>query len=191
MKKAALAIVLLLSFATLRAEPEFVGFMIRAQIPVFLLSVGQEKTSAWLSIGQSFDGFQIVAFDPRSDLLVIEKEGKRQEIRLQQSHILESQPEDPKERLRPLEGLTLAYAIARGGDKEMIDLLTRYQQALTALQSGPTDSRAATGTISAEKFLAQLIEQKAAQKKAQILNESEKPPPQTPPPTPPSRGGAN
>ena len=95
---------------------------------MFALSSEQEKTSGWITIGQSFDGFTVVAFDPASELLVLEKEGKRQELRLRQAKVREAKPEDPKARLRALKGLELAYELAKNGDQQLADLLKRYQQ---------------------------------------------------------------
>ena len=99
---------------------------------MFVLSSAKEKTSGWITIGQGFDGFTIVAFDPESELLAVEKDGKRQELRLRQAKvgeakIDEAKPEDPKARLRTLKGLELAYELAKNGDQQVADLLKRYQ----------------------------------------------------------------
>ena len=127
MKIPVLVFILAMSIASARAELALVGIMITAERPMFVLSSEQEKTSGWITIGQSFDGFTIVAFDPESELLAVEKDGKRQELRLRQAKVGEAKPEDLKARLRTLKGLELAYELAKNGDQQLADLLQRYQ----------------------------------------------------------------
>jgi hypothetical protein len=128
MKTAVVVFALAILVASLRAELALTGIMITAERPMFALSSEQEKTSGWITIGQSFDGYTIVAFDPESELLAVEKDGKRQELRLRQAKVGEAKPEDPKARLRTLKGLELAYELAKNGDQHLADLLKRYQQ---------------------------------------------------------------
>src|SRR5262249_40068767 len=64
------------------AEIVFQGYMTTAERSMFVLSIDKEKTSGWLAVGQKFDGISIIAFDSKTELLTVEKDGKRQEIHL-------------------------------------------------------------------------------------------------------------
>jgi hypothetical protein len=161
MKISVLVLALAMSIASLRAELALTGIMITAERPMFVLSSEQEKTSGWITIGQSFDGFTIVAFDPESELLAVEKDGKRQELRLRQAKVGEAKPEDPKARLRTLKGLELAYELAKNGDQEMAGWLKRYQDAMLSQQNDTY----------AIKFIKKRIDEVAAKNVAKLLAE--------------------
>ena len=70
-----------------RAELVFQGFMTTANRPLFVLSIDKERTSSWLGIGQTFGGFVIVDFDAKAEVLTVERDGKRQVLRLMQAGI--------------------------------------------------------------------------------------------------------
>jgi hypothetical protein len=166
MKIPVLVFTLAISIVSLRAELALVGIMISSERPLFSLSSGEEKTSGWITIGQSFDGFTIVAFDPGSELLVLEKDGKRQELRLRQAKVGEAKPEDPKARLRTLKGLELAYELAKNGDQEMAGWLKRYQQAtLAESQNSPGRDKYAF------EWIKKRIDEVATEKAAKLLAE--------------------
>lgn len=158
-----LGLLLLLSIS-LRGEIAFKGFMITKEKPLFVLSIDGQATSSWLSIGQVFEGFSIVAFDPKTDLLTVEKSGKRETLRLADGKVRSAAPADHKARLRTLKGLELAYEVAKGGDDQMFDMLGRYQEALRAEHiAGKPDA--------ALQFLRMRVERLATEKAAGILVE--------------------
>jgi len=166
MKTAVVVFALAMLAASLRAELALTGIMITAERPMFVLSSAKEKTSGWITIGQGFDGFTIVAFDPESELLAVEKDGKRQELRLRpakvgEAKIDEAKPEDPKARLRTLKGLELAYELAKNGDQEMAGWLKRYQDAMLSQQNDTY----------AIKFIKKRIDEVAAKNVAKLLAE--------------------
>lgn len=153
-----------LSIASARADLALDGFMVNSGHPLFVLSDEKAKESDWITIGQVFEGFKVVAFDPKLEVLVVEKDGKRQELRLRESNIRDANAEDRKARLKSLKGMELAYEVAKGGNQEMTDLLERYQECLLSLEDGrPVQA--------AVDFLRLTCEQKAAEKAAQILAE--------------------
>jgi type II secretory pathway component PulC len=165
MKISVLVLTLAMSIASARANLALTGIMITSERPMFVLSSEQEKTSGWITIGQSFDGYTIVAFDPGSELLVLEKDGKRQELRLRQAKVGEAKPEDAKARLRTLKGLELAYELAKNGDQQLADLLQRYQQATTTtVENGGQDKYAVA-------WLKKRIDEVATEKAAKLLVE--------------------
>ena len=171
MKIPVLVLIMAMSIASARAELALVGIMITAERPMFVLSSEQEKTSGWITIGQTFDGYTIVAFEPGSELLVLEKEGKRQELRLRQAkvgeaRVVEAKPEDPKARLRTLKGLELAYELAKNGDQQLADLLQRYQEMkLAESQNSPGYAEYAF------KWIKKRIDDVATEKAAKLLAE--------------------
>ncbi len=145
-----------------RGEIVFKGYMITKEKPLFVLSINGEHTSDWLSLGQVFEGFSIVAFDPAADLLTVEKSGKREMLRLADAKVQSAAPTDRKARLRTLKGLALAYEVAKGGDEQMADMLGRYQEALRAEQiAGKADA--------ALQFLLMRVERLATEKATGIL----------------------
>ena len=165
MKISVLLLVLTISIASARADLALVGIMITSERPSFALSSEKAKTSGWITIGQSFDGYTIVAFDPESELLAVEKDGKRQELRLRQAKVGEAKPEDLKARLRALKGLELAYELAKNGDQQVAELLARYQQAIgPELQNGVREQYAIT-------WLKKRIDEVATEKAAKLLAE--------------------
>ena len=161
MKISIVVLALAMSIASARADFALVGIMITSERPMFALSSEKEKESGWITIGQSFVGYTIVAFDPGSELLAVEKDGKRQELRLRQAKVGEAKPEDPKARLRTLKGLELAYELARNGDQNLADLLKRYQEMMLSPQKDTY----------AFAWLKKRIDEVAAGKAAKLLAE--------------------
>jgi len=64
--------------AHVRADVLFRGYMTDNERTLFVISVGKDHTSGWLSVGESFNGFSIVAFNPAAATLTVEKGGVRQ-----------------------------------------------------------------------------------------------------------------
>lgn len=160
-----------LSIATLRAEPVFEGYMITGDRPVFMLSDGKEKKSGWLTLGQTFDGFTLISLQPEAETLLVEKDGKRQSLKLREAKVRAAKPESLEARLRSLKGLPLAYELAKLEDKEvnavLKPLLKRYEEALAVPQTGEKSSEALN-------WLKAHVERISAQIAARILADTGK-----------------
>lgn len=166
MKPVLLAFVAALSIAVLRAEPVFEGYMVTADRPLFMLSDGKGQKSGWLTLGQTFENFTLIALQPAEDSLLVEKDGKRQLLKLRQGTILASKPESLETRLRALTGLALANELLKYEDKltnpddkaaaaNLRMLLKRYDEALAYPQTEP-------GSAEAMKFLRSMIDRMSA-----------------------------
>lgn len=59
-----------------RADARLEGYLVTSEHPLFVLSV-EQKTSDWLAIGKSFEGFTLLGFDSKAERLTVEKDGKR------------------------------------------------------------------------------------------------------------------
>jgi len=118
---------LLLGALCLRGELMLKGVVISGSEPLFSRHSVEDKTSRWVSLGQSFSGYEVVAFDPQTESVSVAKDGIRREIRLQGSVVRDSTAEDAEARLRSLQGMELAYELAKQGDAEIGKLLVNYQ----------------------------------------------------------------
>lgn len=78
--KVALVLLLLTQTLLVRADVLFRGYMTANETTLFVISVGKNDTSGWLSVGDRFNGFSIVAFNPDAVTLTVEKDGLRQII---------------------------------------------------------------------------------------------------------------
>lgn len=78
--KVALILLLIIPTALVRADVLFRGYMTDSERTLFVISVGKDHTSGWLSVGEGFNGFSIVAFKPDAATLTVEKGGVRQVI---------------------------------------------------------------------------------------------------------------
>lgn len=163
MKQFVLGLILVLSVSALHAELEFAGLLVTSERTSFVLSAEGARNSGWITFGQKFDGYTIVAFEPQAELLVIEKDGRQQKLRLRASKITEAKPEDRKARLRSLQGMELAYELAKD-DPAIADMLVRYHEALLSIQKGQRNPHAVA-------FLKSRIEKLTADKAAQVRAE--------------------
>lgn len=163
MKRSALAMLLVLGPSAVRAELTFTGYMVAPNRPLFVLSLDREKTSGWLMLGQSYEGFALASFDPKTEYLTVTKDGQSQSLRLVEAKV-QAATEDSKAPLRTLKGFALAYEVAKRGDETMALLLQRYQEALRA--SGGGDK-----ALAALDYLRLQVERVATERAAKLLNE--------------------
>lgn len=163
-----------------RGEIVFNGITVARGQPRFSLFSEEGKTNEWISLGESFSGFTAVEFDPQTEVLTLEKNHFRKELRLQGSVVKDAGPEDAKARIRNLKGLELAYELAKQGDEKIKALLTTYQRILARLAEAPSPTNEETtagrnATNSAIIFLRNQAEElrsqaeKAAEAKAAFL----------------------
>lgn len=151
MKPILLALAAALAVATLRSEPVLEGYMITADRPQFMLSDGKGKKSGWLTLGQTFENFTLIALQPEAESLLVEKDGKRQLLKLRKGTILAPKPETIEARVRSLNGLALAYELLKYEDKltdrqakaataNLKAILKRYEEVLVVRQIEPPSS---------------------------------------------------
>jgi hypothetical protein len=77
-----------LSGACLRAELEFSGFSISPTFQLFIVrDTEADKTSGWLTMGQSFRGYTLKSFDKNREVITVQHDGRDLEIRLKESKI--------------------------------------------------------------------------------------------------------
>lgn len=67
------------------AEPIFEGYMLTSAGSAFVMSSGTNRISGWIAAGQAFDGYTVIAFDRKTEVLLVEKEGKRHTLPLKES----------------------------------------------------------------------------------------------------------
>lgn len=173
-----------LSIATLRAAepPVFEGYMIAGDRPQFMLSDGKGKKSGWLTLGERFENFTLVALQADEEALLVEKDGKRQLLKLRQGTILASKPESLAARVRSLSSSLTGLAFAKelvkleselterddkAGAANLRLLLQRYEEALAVSQTQP-------GTEEAMKFLRAHVDRMSSQLAARILSGADK-----------------
>lgn len=152
MKPLLLALAAALSVATLRAAepPLFEGYMIAGDRPQFILSDGKGEKSGWLTLGDRFESFTLVALQADEEALLVEKDGKRQLLRLRKGTLLASKPDPLAVTVRSLTGFALAYELVKR-ESELTSresktavanvkvILQRYEEALVASQSQKVD----------------------------------------------------
>lgn len=90
--------------------------------PLFSIRSTEDQTSKWIRLGQTFNEFKAVEFDPVSDTLTMRK------VRFQSSKIKDSGPKDRKARLRNSTGLELPYELLRQDDQTLGQLLKQYDE---------------------------------------------------------------
>ncbi|MEO7412279.1 MAG: hypothetical protein ABIZ81_02890 [Opitutaceae bacterium] len=113
-----------------RAEMMLKGVMITNGEPLFSLYSVEEQTSKWIKLGQSFSGFKALSFDPTAEVLVLGQGDIRTNLRLQTATTKDASIEG-KGRLNSLQGIELAYELARQGDAQIATLLKSYQSILS------------------------------------------------------------
>jgi biopolymer transport protein ExbD len=76
--------------ATLPAAPDvlFKGYLANGAHSQFVLTVDGE-TSDWLTVGRTFHGYTIVAFEPKTSTLTVEKDHRREALPLVDSRVRE------------------------------------------------------------------------------------------------------
>jgi len=112
-----------------RAEPVFSGYFVDATGPVFSLTSEGGRDARWVSLGESFDGYKVTAFDRAAQKLTLVREGRTVEVRLRAAQVQDSRLAR-RAYLRTLRGLALAQELAKDGDVPLGDLLKRRQQVL-------------------------------------------------------------
>jgi hypothetical protein len=84
-------LILLASSATAFAVPEWSGLFVLTDTARFALADPETNaTSGWLTIGDSFEGYTLKAYQPESETLVLEKDGHEVALQLRTSRIKES-----------------------------------------------------------------------------------------------------
>lgn len=75
------------------AQIEFVGYMMSPQGARYVVKkVGEEKSSAWLGLGDSYLGFKLLAHDPERETLSVEQDGARMELPLKAARVVPVPP---------------------------------------------------------------------------------------------------
>jgi hypothetical protein len=70
------------------AAPEFAGYAEARNGARFVLSEGElSRASDWLALGDSFRDYKLIAFDRPNEVLTVERDGKRFELRLKVSRV--------------------------------------------------------------------------------------------------------
>ena len=73
MKRAALLAIVLCSAVSVRAEILLRGLLIADGSTRFSLYSTDDRTSKWVSVGQSFAGYAVAEYRPNQDVLVLKK----------------------------------------------------------------------------------------------------------------------
>jgi len=121
------------------AEIVFQGYMITKGKPLFVLSVDKEKTSGWLAIGQNFAGVSILAFDTKSELLTVEKDGTRQVLRVVDGKVQTASEATGPSATKPIViSIGDLERISVGDDAAMVDALKAKLALVAATEPQPT-----------------------------------------------------
>jgi hypothetical protein len=81
-------ILLALTAASLRAEPQFSGFFLTTNESLFTLSDKDSgESSGWLKIGESFHSYTIKSFDREHEVITVEKDGQPLRLNLRESKV--------------------------------------------------------------------------------------------------------
>ncbi len=70
-----------------KADIVFKGFFTSDAGTVFALSTKEETKTRWVKTGQHFEGYTVTAFDPKTTVLTVEKEGRREHLPLEEAKI--------------------------------------------------------------------------------------------------------
>ena len=82
------ALLFLFTVTGLRAEIEFSGFFLTAREALFYLTETEgHRSSGWLKIGQSFDDYALVSFDPGREAITLRQGGRLREVPLRASKV--------------------------------------------------------------------------------------------------------
>lgn len=129
---------LMLGAAAAKAEVVFQGYMTTAGQSSFVVSVDKDKTSGWLTRGQEFAGVSIIAFDPKTELLTVEKDGKRQTIPLAGGKVQAASAGPSQGAAKPII-VTLGNdeSVSIGDDAAMLDALKKKFAAIAKLDPQP------------------------------------------------------
>lgn len=68
--------------ATIRADIEFVGYYATSRATHFILSDTESSRTGWIERGGSFAGWTVMSHDPKSDTLLLRRDGRAQTVRL-------------------------------------------------------------------------------------------------------------
>jgi hypothetical protein len=85
---------LLVGFAIVVTTPcyaalEFAGYIsIGSDLKFVITNTETKKSSLWLSVGESFEGYRISAFDPKHESLTLRKEAETLELPLRPSQVM-------------------------------------------------------------------------------------------------------
>ena len=127
------------SVISARAEIVFQGYMTTSEGSRFVLSVEKDRTSGWLSVGQKFDEYTIIAFESKAELLTVEKDGKRSVIHLvggRTQATSEAQVGAPTKPIVILIGTNESISV--GDDVAMLDALKKKFELVAAMNPRPT-----------------------------------------------------
>jgi hypothetical protein len=113
------------------SDATFQGYMISAGKPLFVISTVTGKTSGWLSVGQTFDGFLISGFDEENQTLALEKDGKRQDFQLASGRVTTVSEGATSSRSMPIViVIGNGEQISVGNDAGMINALKKKFEAI-------------------------------------------------------------
>jgi hypothetical protein len=129
----------MLCASSARAEILFQGYMISSGKALFVLSVDKEKVSGWLSTGQNFDGYSLRDFDPKTETLTVEKEGRRQALRLVDGKLQTVTTSTSHAAIQPIViSIGENEKISVGDDVAMLSALKARFEAVAAMTPQPT-----------------------------------------------------
>lgn len=128
----------LMGVVTANADVVFQGYMTASNRPYFIISVGKEKTSGWLAVGAKFEGISLLAFDPKAELLTVEKDGKQEIL-----HIVDGRSQTASDggSRPPTKPIVVSIGtdenISVGDDTAMLDALTKKFELVAAMEPRP------------------------------------------------------
>jgi biopolymer transport protein ExbD len=129
---------LILGVATANAEVVFQGYMTTAGQFLFVVSVDKDKTSGWLTRGQKFEGVSIIMFDPKTELLTVEKDGKQQKIPLAGGKVQATSGGPSRIATKPIVVfLGNDESVSVGDDAAMLDALKKKFEAIAKMEPQP------------------------------------------------------
>jgi hypothetical protein len=86
--KTALFLLITLIATSVRAEPAFVGMMsTREHGTVFAVVSSPGAVPRWTKVGDTVDGFHVIAYEAKDDILVGEKDGHALRLKLKESKV--------------------------------------------------------------------------------------------------------
>jgi len=155
MKTPLIIVACLICSVCARAEIVFQGYMTTPARPLFVVSVDGGRTSGWLALGQEFAGVAIVAFDAKSELLTVEKDGKRQALPLVNGQVRSGSETAGKPAVKPiLISIGGMETISVGDDKAMLAALrTRFTE-IAAMTTQPVITLRAPGDATFDRLSA-------------------------------------
>ncbi len=81
-------VVFLALLAVAKAEPVFLGMLSTAKDGTFfVVSLSEDARPKWLTIGDTFDGYLVVAYKARDEQLLLRKEGKELVLQLRKPKV--------------------------------------------------------------------------------------------------------